>query len=138
MNKRYERLANLEAKANSKPRSESIKSLYIAALPEETDLEALNKRIGAPQHDKYIIELIRRSGNNITVSYYDQSLQYSGTTLIFPHPNDEGALRIFINQIKDNDPARPFTICDLKALSCWFNSMINKVEDPSMNGCYFS
>jgi hypothetical protein len=134
--KKYHRLQYLEARAAIVAKVEFIPSICVVALTGEKDQEAMDRRFVALAYDIYKIEVIRRNGNNIEISYYDQSRCYCDATLVFPHPSDQNALLSFIGQIEDPNPIRPFTIYDLQALYYWYDGMLCKVEDPAKHGGY--
>lgn len=126
-NKRYNRLAYLESKASSHIMEEHIPYVSVPAFPEESDLDAVSKRFNKPSSNNYKIEVIRRDGKNIEVNYYNQALQHiSG--LIYPHPSSKDALQIFLNQVKDDDATRAFTVCDLNLLYGLYDSALASIE----------
>ena len=126
-NKRYNRLAYLESKASSHIKAERIPYVCIPAFSGESDLEAVSKRFAKPSYNNYKIEVIRRDGKNIEVNYYDQALQHlSG--LVYPHPSSKDALQIFLNQVKDDDATRAFTICDLNLLYDLYDSALASID----------
>ena len=66
--KHYSRLAHLEVKAARQVKTASVHLVYIPALTHETDLEAIQKRLGVPSREQYNIDVLRRDGDNITIT----------------------------------------------------------------------
>ena len=132
--KQYSRLSCLEAKAARQVKTESVHLVYIAALTHETDLEAIQKRLGVSSREQYNIDVLRRDGDNITITSYDQKLELSRDPWRIFHPSNENAIKLLLEQFSGT-PERQFTMEDLKALYYLFHWELEKIDNP--NSLYY-